>query len=65
MNNYLQIAWGSILSAMIITAVEVLIHNYLGSRNENSETRSTVFDNLAYGSEFGKDQPSLENSEED
>jgi len=61
LDNYVQIGWGSILSALIIGAVEVFIHARLLDRiSPERETRdrpSTVFNpKLAYGTEFAEEQ---------
>lgn len=58
LDNYLQIAWGSIISAIIITGAEVFVHRSL--RHEISapdERQQTGFNRkLAYGTEFAEEQ---------
>lgn len=61
LDNYLQIAWGSIISAIIITVAEVFIHMFLESRIPNKpETevnrRSNINLNAAYGTEFSEEK---------
>ncbi|MCM3004336.1 YndM family protein [Priestia koreensis] len=59
LNNYMQVAWGSIISAVIVTSVEVFVHRYLtdSTLDERIETSApSVFSpNLAYGTEFAED----------
>ncbi len=40
LNNYLQIAWGSVLSAVIITIGEVFLHYYLVQQARGEENRA-------------------------
>ncbi|WP_254052692.1 YndM family protein [Bacillus sp. V59.32b] len=60
LDNYLQIAWGSIISATLITAVEVFVHRYLLSDSSeiaaNERQQGTLNRKLAYGTEFAEDQ---------
>lgn len=67
LNNYMQIAWGSIISAGILTGAEVLVHSYILSRSpeaEASESPGPLFNtNLAYNTEFAKEHE--DNDEDD
>ncbi|MGM0878362.1 MAG: YndM family protein [Bacillota bacterium] len=60
LENYLQIAWGSIISAFIVTVAEVFIHLFLEDRLTASQTlksRKPVFNPIpAYGTEFAKEE---------
>ncbi|MFY4777029.1 YndM family protein [Metabacillus sp. RGM 3146] len=60
LNGYIQIAWGSVISAIIITAVEVPLHRYLLSnvikRNVRDRNSGYGFNRkLAYGTEFSEE----------
>jgi hypothetical protein len=65
LDNYLQIAWGSILSASIITAAEVFIHRYLlnfiSARRTNERRQPGFNRKLAYGTEFAEEQDIRDN----
>lgn len=60
LDNYLQIAWGSIISAILITGTEVFVHRYLMdhlSAGETKERPQIHFNRrLAYGTEFAEEQ---------
>lgn len=60
LDNYLQIAWGSILSALIIGAAEIFVHARLLDRispDQTRDRRSAGFNpRLAYGTEFAEEQ---------
>jgi hypothetical protein len=60
LNSYLQIAWGSIISAFIITGAEALIHTYmlksLRIERNNSKERAKQNPKLAYGLEMAEEQ---------
>jgi hypothetical protein len=60
LNNYMQIAWGSIISALIITGAEVLVHRYLTSNDsayESNRNRAVGFNpGMAYITEFAEDE---------
>jgi hypothetical protein len=59
-DNYLQIAWGSIISAGLITGVEVFVHryllNYLAAREPRERPQMNFNRRLAYGTEFAEEQ---------
>lgn len=63
LNSYLQIAWGSIISALIITGAEVLLHWYMIKHliNWQSDNREHTKKNpkLAYGVEMADEQDPL------
>ncbi|HZH59843.1 MAG TPA: YndM family protein [Metabacillus sp.] len=58
--NYLQIAWGSIISAVIITGAEIIIHLFIQDPKEHTtfiNKRNSVFNsNLAYGTEMAEEE---------
>ncbi|MFX3625626.1 MAG: YndM family protein [Ectobacillus sp.] len=58
LENYMQIAWGSIISACIITVAEVFVHRYLLNHIASCETREqkrvALSRQLAY--EFAEDE---------
>ncbi|SFC72713.1 Protein of unknown function [Bacillus sp. 491mf] len=60
LGNYMQIAWGSILSAIIVTGAEIFVHRYLMNRIANYQTAErkplTFNRSLAYGTEFAEEQ---------
>ncbi|WML48755.1 YndM family protein [Neobacillus sp. PS3-34] len=59
LDNYRQIAWGSIISATIITAGEIFIHRYMFrtlSEEQAELTRPIAANNLAYGMEIAEEQ---------
>jgi hypothetical protein len=68
LGGYLQIAWGSIISASILTVAEVFVHRYLINRispPQGNESPETSFNrNLAYQTEFAEepDMPKNEQS---
>lgn len=57
---YLQIAWGSIISAIIITGAEMMIHLFLQDPKEHTtflNKRNSVFNsNLAYRTEMAEEE---------
>lgn len=58
LNNYLQIAWGSIISATIIFVGEVIVHRLLLANVEITNDRveqSTRTDHLAYSMEIAEE----------
>ncbi|MBS4172735.1 YndM family protein [Bacillus sp. FJAT-49736] len=58
--DYLQIAWGSIISAVIITAGEFFVHRLLeNARPEENPNRSNVRNRLAYGLEMSEENDPL------
>jgi hypothetical protein len=63
LNSYLQIAWGSVIAAAIITLSEVFIHRYLLNRMEVSQeekrSESAMNPRLAYGMEAGEEKDPL------
>ncbi|MGV3464944.1 MAG: YndM family protein [Heyndrickxia sp.] len=59
LNSYMQIAWGSIISAVIITAGEFLVHRFtMHSRHEDVENqdRGRAPNRLAYGMEMSEEK---------
>ncbi|WP_394138128.1 YndM family protein [Cytobacillus oceanisediminis] len=63
LNSYLQIAWGSVIAAGIITLSEVFVHRYLLNRMEVSQVKkrseSAMNPRLAYGMEAGEENDPL------
>lgn len=60
LDNYLQIAWGSIISAVFITAGEFFVHRLIhGSMPEGSQEKNAVPDRLAYGMEMSEEHEPL------
>ncbi|MDQ0200077.1 YndM family protein [Neobacillus ginsengisoli] len=60
LDNYLQIAWGSIISALIITTGEYFVHRLLiGSMREGNRNRNLATDRLAYGMEMSEEHEPL------
>ncbi|MDZ5471546.1 YndM family protein [Bacillus sp. 31A1R] len=60
LHSYLQIAWGSIISATLIAGGEVLIHNFIQNRTANTaeekaQTKTNFNPRLAYGTEFAEE----------
>jgi hypothetical protein len=60
LHNYLQIAWGSILSAIIITLGEVFVHYYLINQTdlnqkEEKQTFSPASNRRTYMTEFAEE----------
>lgn len=59
LTNYLQIAWGSVLSAVIVTIGEVFLHYYLLTRDLRTEPlneRSKMAEpGLSYSMEFAEE----------
>ncbi|RBP96325.1 uncharacterized protein DUF2512 [Cytobacillus firmus] len=60
LNSYLQIAWGSVIAAGIITLSEVFVHRYLQkgadvSQEENSK-EAALNPRLAYGMEMAEEK---------
>ncbi len=51
LNNYLQIAWGSMIAAVIISASEVVLHRFIQSRNSE--------DGMIRGNELAIKQPAF------
>jgi hypothetical protein len=66
LDSYVQIAWGSIISAAIITFAEVFVHRYLFNHTETKNTARAVRPafkrKLAYDTEFAEEQH-VENKE--
>ncbi|MGF9966180.1 YndM family protein [Bacillus rhizoplanae] len=60
LDNYMQIAWGSILSAIVVTVAEIFVHRYLHGRistEHTSERKGVNFHrSLVYGTEFAEEQ---------
>jgi RsiW-degrading membrane proteinase PrsW (M82 family) len=60
LHNYLQIAWGSILSAVIITLGEIFIHYYLIKQTDlnqpvENRTFSPASNRMTYMTEFAEE----------
>lgn len=61
LTNYLHIAWGSIISAIIITIGEFFVHRLLlRTMPEENQNRNGATSKLAYGVEFAEEPDTLE-----
>ncbi|MDM5188987.1 YndM family protein [Bacillus sp. DX4.1] len=64
LGNHMQIAWGSILSAIIFTLSEVFVHRYSRSHTSTHEQNRNAGINmnrrLSYGTEFAEEQNILD-----
>lgn len=58
LDNYMQIAWGSILSAIVVTVVEVFVHRYLltGISNRRTSEKQGIAFNRTLAYEFAEEQ---------
>lgn len=60
LHSYLQIAWGSVISAVLFTISEVFVHRYivvdLFTDSRYKRTKTAFNNKIAYGSEFGDDE---------
>ncbi|UOE57658.1 YndM family protein [Bacillus sp. CMF12] len=60
LNSYLQIAWGSVIAAGIITLSEVFIHRYIlktaASNHQNNRKEAALNPRLAYGMEMAEEK---------
>lgn len=60
LNGYLQIAWGSVISAGIITATEVFVHQYLlkhiKGTAKNTRQQRRFRPGFRYATEFAEEQ---------
>lgn len=61
LDNYVQIGWGSIISALIITIAEIFVHSFLNERMPakqmtEREQHSGFNPALAYGTEFAEEE---------
>lgn len=66
LNNVMQLAWGSVLSAIVIAFAEVFVHHYLLTHSpEVKERRDEGFNpRLAFGTEFA-DENDIYNDDDD
>jgi hypothetical protein len=62
-DSYLQVAWGSIISAVLFTGAEVMVHSYIIKHTpmENKENRPAFNRRFAY--EFAEEQDPKPNKE--
>lgn len=60
LDGYLQIAWGSVIAAGIITAAEVFVHQYLlkhiSAKNSDRKQHRRFRPGLRYATEFAEEQ---------
>lgn len=54
LHNYMQIAWGSIISAIIITTGEMIVHRMLHNSNY-THSKGGVYKRFAYGMEISEE----------
>ena len=60
LDNYMQIAWGSILSAIVFTLSEVIVHRFSGSHTRHHNDNIRINRRFAYGTEFAEEQNILD-----
>ncbi|MED0963596.1 YndM family protein [Bacillus paramycoides] len=60
LDNYMQIAWGSILSAIVFTLSEVIVHRFSHSRTRHNNDNIRINRRFAYGTEFAEEQNILD-----
>lgn len=69
LDSYIQIGWGSILAATLITASEVFVHRYFMSvmpDADERDSRNNRFNpRLAFGTEFGEEHDIREDRKPD
>jgi hypothetical protein len=57
LESYVQIGWGSLLSAIIITAAEVVVHRFLQKNHEVEVRKQTSLSpKLAFGMEMAEEE---------
>lgn len=57
LESYVQIGWGSLLSAFLITGAEVIVHRILLKNSYVAERQKSGFNpKMAYGMEMGEEQ---------
>lgn len=59
LHSYLQIAWGSIIAAGIISLAEIFVHRYMASSTEDQRKEFGLKPRLAYGMELGEEKDPL------
>ncbi|WP_044640732.1 YndM family protein [Risungbinella massiliensis] len=68
LDNYVQIGWGSVIAATIVTTSEVFVHRYvLGQEpaEQRNEALQTGFNpNLAFGTEFAEEEKEIRDHKE-
>ncbi|MEB5480329.1 YndM family protein [Shouchella clausii] len=55
-HNYMLIAWGSILSAFVITIGEVFVHRYMLKHSRSVKSNESTQTRFAFNTEFGEDE---------
>lgn len=60
LDNYMQIAWGSILSAIVFTLSEVIVHRFSNSHTRHNNDKIRINRRFAYGTEFAEEQNILD-----
>ena len=60
LDNYMQIAWGSILSAFVFTLSEVFVHRFSHTHERHKSDRINMNGRFAYGTEFAEEQNILD-----
>lgn len=57
LESYVQIGWGSLLSAFLITGAEVIVHRILLKNSDMTVQQKSGFNpKMAYGMEMGEEQ---------
>jgi len=68
LNSVMQIAWGSVISAAMISAAEVFVHHYLLTHHpedDRSANEKRIRSKLAFGTEFAEDNDVLDKKKND
>ena len=60
LDNYMQIAWGSFLSATVFTLSEVIVHRFSNSHSRHNTDNIHINRRFAYGTEFAEEQNILD-----
>lgn len=67
LHSYLQIAWGSIISATLVAVSEIFVHNYILKKEpelEKTSSKTEIYHGrLAYGFEMAEEQDPREKKE--
>jgi hypothetical protein len=67
LHSYLQVAWGSIITAILVAFSEVFVHRYILSQSktmDQDQSKSIFNGKLAYGMEIGEEYNPSEKDKE-